>query len=118
MTLRDPQDLLPLSTPVFHILLALGHDRLHGYGIMQAVEQKTGGAARVLPGTLYTTLNRMLSDGLVDEAAPPEAAPADDRRRRYYRMTPFGLRVAAAEVQRMALLLELARRDLMISYGT
>ena len=56
----DPGDLLPLSTPVFHILLALGQESLHGYGIMQAIESKTGGAATVLPGTLYTTLNRML----------------------------------------------------------
>jgi DNA-binding PadR family transcriptional regulator len=112
---RDPSDLLPLSTPVLHILLALGHERMHGYGIMQAIEQKTEGAARVLPGTLYTTLNRMLADGLVEEMSPPKDSPDDDRRRRYYRTTPFGREVVAAEADRMTVLLELARRDLKIT---
>lgn len=115
MSRRDPSELLPLSTPVLHILLALGHERMHGYGIMQAIEQKTEGAARVLPGTLYTTLNRMLADGLVEEMAPPKDAPDDDRRRRYYRVTPFGREVVAAEAERMSVLLDLARRDLKIT---
>jgi DNA-binding PadR family transcriptional regulator len=115
MSRSDASDLLPLSTPVLHILLALGQERLHGYGIMQAIEQKTEGAARILPGTLYTTLNRMLADGLVQEARPPKDAPDDDRRRRYYRTTPFGMEVVAAEAGRMSLLLEVARRDLKIS---
>ena len=105
----------PLSTPVFHVLLALGHERLHGYGIMQAIERKTGGVARILPGTLYTTLNRMLSDGLVEEAPPPDDAPDDDRRRRYYRVTTAGRDVVAAEAERMSVLLDVARRDLKIS---
>jgi DNA-binding PadR family transcriptional regulator len=115
MSRRDVADLLPLSTPVLHILLALGHDRMHGYGIMQAIEQKTGGAAKILPGTLYTTLNRMLADGLVGEASAPDDAPDDDRRRRYYRITPFGRDVVAAEAKRMSVLLDVARRDLKIS---
>lgn len=115
MSRRDASDLLPLSTPVLHILLALGHDRMHGYGIMQAIEQKTEGAAKILPGTLYTTLNRMLADGLVEEAQPPRDAPDDDRRRRYYVITPFGREVVAAEAERMSVLLEVARRDLKIS---
>jgi DNA-binding PadR family transcriptional regulator len=115
MSRRDVADLLPLSTPVLHILLALGPDRMHGYGIMQAIEQKTEGAARILPGTLYTTLNRMLTDGLVEEASPLQDAPDDDRRRRYYRITPFGRDVVAAEAERMSVLLEVARRDLKIS---
>ncbi|HUP51561.1 MAG TPA: helix-turn-helix transcriptional regulator [Longimicrobiales bacterium] len=115
MTSSPASDLSPLSTPVLHILLALGRDRLHGYGIMQAIEEKTAGVARILPGTLYTTLNRMLADGLVEEAAPPNDAPDDDRRRRYYRITPAGRKAVAAEAERMSMLLELARRDLRIS---
>lgn len=115
MKRRDPSELLPLSTPVLHVLLALGHERMHGYGIMQVIEQKTEGAARILPGTLYTTLNRMLADGLVEETPPPTDAPDDDRRRRYYRVTPFGREVVAAEAERMSVLLELARRDLKIT---
>jgi len=109
----DPTALLPLSTPMMHILLALGRDRLHGYAIMQAIEEKTGGTARLLPGTLYTTLNRMLEEGLVEEAAPGPDAPDDDRRRRYYRITEFGTRVVAAESERMAVLLDVARRDVL-----
>ena len=115
MSRRSVADLLPLSTPVLHILLALGHDRMHGYGVMQAIEQKTAGAARILPGTLYTTLNRMLADELVEETQPPRDAPDDDRRRRYYRITSFGRDVVAAEAERMSVLLEVARRDLKIS---
>lgn len=115
MKSSDPGELLPLSTPVFHILLALGRESLHGYGIMQAIEHKTGGLATILPGTLYTTLNRMLSDGLVEEAPAPRNAPDDDRRRRYYRITRFGREVVAVEVERMSVLLDVARRDLKIS---
>jgi DNA-binding PadR family transcriptional regulator len=88
---------------------------MHGYGIMQAIEEKTAGAAKILPGTLYTTLNRMLADGLVEEATPPRDEPDDDRRRRYYRITRFGQDVVAAEAERMSLLLDVARRDLKIS---
>lgn len=117
MTNPDPSRFLPLSTPVFHILLALGMDHLHGYGIMQAVEAKTAGGAQILPGTLYTTLNRMMADELVEEAPPPRHAPDDERRGRYYRVTPFGRAVVEAEVRRMSLLLEIARRDLQISWG-
>ena len=105
----------PLSPPVFHILLALGHDRLHGYGIMQAIEEKTGGIARILPGTLYTTLNRMLADGLVEEAPQPPGAPDDDRRSRYYRVTKRGRDLVAGEADRMSVLLAVARRDLKTS---
>jgi DNA-binding PadR family transcriptional regulator len=105
----------PLSPPVFHILLALGHERLHGYGIMQAIEEKTGGQARILPGTLYTTLNRMLADGLVEEAPPPADAPDDDRRSRYYRVTKRGRDLVAVEAERMAMLVAVARRDLKLS---
>jgi DNA-binding PadR family transcriptional regulator len=109
----DPTRLLPLGAPVLHILLALGRERMHGYAVMQAIELKTGGKARVLPGTLYTTLNRMVEDGLVEDTAPPSDAPDDDRRRRYYRVTEFGRRVVAAETERLELLLAVAYRDLI-----
>ena len=115
MTPNDPSELLPLGTPVLHVLLALGRRRLHGYGIMQAIEEKTDGAATILPGTLYTTLNRMLADGLIEETTPEKNARDDDRRRRYYRITRFGEQVVAAEAERMSVLLNLARRDLKIS---
>lgn len=117
MNAPDPSSFLPLSPPVLHILLALGHERLHGYAIMQAIEEKTRGVATVLPGTLYTTLNRMLDDGLVEEVPPPERDPDDDRRRRYYHMTPFGREVVAAESRRMEVLLDVARRERLAGSG-
>lgn len=108
----DAAEFLPLGAPVLNVLVALGHDRLHGYGIMQTIEEETEGAARILPGTLYTTLNRMLADGLLEEAPPPDDAPDDDRRRRYYRATALGRQVVAAEAERLSVLVALARRNL------
>jgi len=102
-----PDELLPLSPPVYHVLLALGDETLHGYAMMQAIEGLTGGAGQLLPGTLYATLARMVETGLIREAAPPEAGA--DARRRYYRATAFGRRVAAAETARMARLVQVAR---------
>ena len=104
---RNVGELLPLSPPVYHVLLALGDDTLHGYAMMQAFEEMTAGADQLLPGTLYATLARMTETGLIDEAEPPE--PESDARRRYYRATRFGRRVAAAETARMARLVDLAR---------
>lgn len=106
---RDPQDLLPLSPPVFHILLALGNRRLHGYAIMQEIEERTNGNVRVLPGTLYSSIGRMLDDGLIRETDNRPSAADDDQRRRYYRATRFGKAVAQAEAERMALLLRVAK---------
>lgn len=105
---QDAEEFLPLSTPVFHILLALGGERLHGYGIMEAIRGKTGGEAEILPGTLYATLNRMLEDGLVEEVERPEGA---DARRKYYRVTELGRRVVSAESERLATLLQVVRAE-------
>lgn len=105
--LPHPEALLPLSPPVYHVLLALGDDVLHGYAMMQAFEALTGGAEQLLPGTLYATLARMVETALLEEAAPPESG--GDARRRYYRVTSFGRAVAAAETARLARLVEVAR---------
>ena len=106
----DIDRFLPLSTPVLHILLALGGDRLHGLGILEAIDAKSGGRAAILPGTLYVTLNRMVDEGLIVEADRPRGA---DARRKYYRATELGRRVVAGEMERMAVLMEVARRDLL-----
>lgn len=103
----NPEELLPLSPPVYHVLLALGDDTLHGYAMMQAFEAMTDGGEQLLPGTLYATLARMVETGLLEQAQPP--SPEADARRRYYRSTPFGRQVAAAETARMARLVDLAR---------
>ena len=96
------QEVLPLTPPVFHILLALADEERHGYGIMQDVARQTDGALQLGPGTLYGCLKRMLAGGLVEEADERPDPALDDERRRYYRMTPFGRRAARAEAQRLA----------------
>jgi DNA-binding PadR family transcriptional regulator len=99
---RSPQELLPLTPPVFHILLALAEEERHGYGIMQDVARQTAGALQLAPGTLYGCLKRMLAAGLVEESDERRDPALDDERRRYYRMTPLGKRVVRAEAQRLA----------------
>jgi DNA-binding PadR family transcriptional regulator len=96
------QNLLPLTPPVFHILLALADQERHGYGIMQDVARQTNEALQLGPGTLYGCLKRMLAAGLVEESDERPDTELDDQRRRYYRMTPLGQRVAREEVQRLA----------------
>jgi DNA-binding PadR family transcriptional regulator len=99
---RSPQELLPLTPPVFHILLALAEEERHGYGIMQDVARQTDGALQLGPGTLYGCLKRMLAAGLVEECEERPDPALDDERRRYYRMTALGKRIVRAEAQRLA----------------
>src|SRR5437016_5150605 len=99
---KSPQELLPLTPPVFHILLALADEERHGYGIMQDVARQTGDALQLGPGTLYGCLKRMLAAGLVEESVERPDPALDDERRRYYRMTILGKRVVRAEAQRLA----------------
>ncbi|MGA2115259.1 MAG: helix-turn-helix transcriptional regulator [Bryobacteraceae bacterium] len=99
---QSPHDLLPLTPPVFHILLALAGEERHGYGIMQDVARQTGDALQLGPGTLYGCLKRMLAAGLVEESDERPDPALDDERRRYYRMTALGKRAVRAEAQRLA----------------
>jgi DNA-binding PadR family transcriptional regulator len=101
--------LLPLPPATFHILLALSDQDRHGYAIIQDVEARTGGRLRLSAGTLYRSIARMVEQGLVTEVSKRRTA-ADDSRRRYYRLTPFGHACARAEVRRLSDLLRLARR--------
>jgi len=96
------EDLLPLTPPVFHILVALSDEERHGYGIMQDVDRQTDNALQLGPGTLYGCLKRMLAAGMVEESDVRPDPALDDERRRYYRMTPLGQRVVRAEAQRLA----------------
>jgi len=105
----QPQDLLPLTPPVFHILLALSDQERHGYGIMQDVAEQTGGALQLGPGTLYGCLKRMLAAGLVEESEERPDPDLDDSRRKYYRMTALGQRAVRAEAQRLATAVSAAR---------
>jgi DNA-binding PadR family transcriptional regulator len=99
---QAPEDLLPLTPPVFHILLALSGEERHGYGIMLDVARQTNDALDLGPGTLYGCLKRMLAAGLVAESDERPDPALDDARRRYYRMTDLGQRVVRAEARRLA----------------
>jgi len=110
------QELIPLSPPVFHVLLALGDSAMHGYAMMQSFEAKTDGTEALLPGTLYATIARMVDARLIEEAATPD--DASDRRRRYYRVTDFGRDVVEAESERLSRLLRIARAANMIPAGS
>jgi DNA-binding PadR family transcriptional regulator len=101
--------LLPLPTAVFHILIALADRDRHGYSIMQDVTARTGGKVQLSAGTLYSSVRRMLEQGLIEELAESPDPSSTDERRRYYRLRRFGKRVAAAEVERLSLLLQQAR---------
>ena len=96
-----PDSLLPLQPAVFHILIALADRDRHGYSIMQDVSARTGDKVRLSAGTLYSSIRRMLEQGLIEEMADSPDPSSTDERRRYYRLTRFGRRAAAAEVSRL-----------------
>jgi len=103
----DVQALLPLAPAFLHILIALGEGERHGYAIMQDVAARTDGRVQMSPGTLYGSIKRMLADGLIEELTT--GAAGADERRRFYCLTKFGRRVAAAEADRLTALLSQAR---------
>ncbi|HLK67278.1 MAG TPA: PadR family transcriptional regulator [Bryobacteraceae bacterium] len=105
----SPESLLPLPTGVFHILIALADRDRHGYSIMQDVAARTEGKVQLSAGTLYSSIRRMLDQGLIEELAESPDPSSSDERRRYYRLTRFGRRVAAAEVERLNAMLKQAR---------
>ena len=105
----DPQALLPLSTPVFHILLSLYQRELHGYAIIQDIERRTDGEVGLSTSTLYGAIKRMMRDGLVERSAERPDPDLDDERRRYYSITEFGRAVARAEASRIERLARLAK---------
>lgn len=96
-----PQQFLPLRPVDLELLLALAAENLHGYGLVQAIGRHTGGLIVLDPGNLYRVLKRLLADGLVGEAETPNHAGDAGERRRYYRLTPLGGRVLAAELERL-----------------
>jgi DNA-binding PadR family transcriptional regulator len=112
--LRNPEELLPLTPAVLHVLLALADEERHGYGIMKEVEGRTGGEVRLGPGTLYGAIKRMLADGFIEESDERPDPELDDQRRRYYRITDFGRRVAGAEAERLAGLVNTAREKRLL----
>ena len=106
---RRPEEFLPLTPAMFHILLALADKERHGYHIMREVDERTGGNVKLGPGTLYGSIKRMMADGLIEELEERPDPELDDERRRYYRLTDFGFRVASAEAQRLEQMVRSAR---------
>jgi DNA-binding PadR family transcriptional regulator len=99
----------PLPTAVFHILVAVADRERHGYAIMQDVAVRTEGQLKLSPGTLYGSIKRMLQDGLIKEVGERSDPEQSDERRRYYRITSHGRKLAMAESARLASLLSQAR---------
>jgi DNA-binding PadR family transcriptional regulator len=111
----NPESFLPLAPAVFHILVAVADRERHGYAIMQDVRARTDGALKLSPGTLYGTIKKLLEDGLIQELEERPDPEHDDTRRRYYRITAFGRRVAIAESARLAKLLGQARASGLVA---
>lgn len=111
------EEFLPLTAVEFEILLALAGGALHGYGIMKEVERRTAGSTTLHPGTLYRALDRLAGSGLLQEVPDAETDDGDERRRDY-RLTPLGRRVARAEALRLQSQVGAARaRDLLGEAG-
>lgn len=111
---KDPSGLLPLPQSAFHILLALADGERHGYSITKEVAESTQGAIRLGSGTLYRQLRQMCTDGWIAEI---ERDDDDAMGRRYYRLTPWGRRIAQAEAARLAELVDLARSRRLLPVG-
>jgi DNA-binding PadR family transcriptional regulator len=103
--MRNVADLLPVKSTVFLILMAVAEEPRHGYGIMQNVQERSGGSVNLGTSHLYRHLKRLLDDGLVEEVEPV-TADRDDPRRRYYQLTDFGEQVVGAESERLKALVK------------
>ena len=104
-----PEDFLPLHRDTFHVLVSLADRDRHGYSILLDVAERTGGALRLSPSSLYASIKRLLHQGLIEELAERPDPDEDDERRRYYRLTRLGRKVAEVEARRLEQLLADAR---------
>ena len=112
--MRPPRDLLPLPAHDFQVLLSLAEAPRHAYGLSKAVAEQPDGGVRLEIGSLYRILARLTTAGVIAAFDPPAGADGHEARRRYYRLTPFGRRVAAAEAARLQATLRLARRQKLL----
>ncbi len=114
-TPTSPHDFIPLTPPVFHILLAISDGARHGYAIIKEVEVRSRGDVRLSTGTLNAAIKRLLGDGLIEETDSGKAVANVDERRRYYCLTALGRKVARAEVNRMIELVNVAEEKRLVS---
>jgi DNA-binding PadR family transcriptional regulator len=105
----DPQSFLPLPRDTFHILVSLADKERHGYSVMQDIAERTDGALRLSPSSLYASIKRLLEQALIEELGERPDPRHDDERRRYYRLSRLGRQVAMAEARRLERLLADAR---------
>jgi DNA-binding PadR family transcriptional regulator len=103
------QKLDPLPSAAFQILLSLAGEDLHGYAIMRQVAEQTEGRMKLGPGTLYSSIQSLLEARLIEEVDQREDAKLGNERRRYYRLTSAGRKLARSEAERLADLLRVAR---------
>src|ERR1700678_1938029 len=96
---EDLSSFLPLSPANLYILFSLAAEDRHGYGIMQEVTRQSGGQYKLGPGTLYDNLQKLMNQGMLEDA--PQRSADDDPRRRYYRLTELGRRLLAPEGARL-----------------
>src|SRR5690242_6732188 len=109
----NAETFLPLPPRVFYVLLALAEEERHGYAISKTVEQMTGGNVRLTPGSMYPLIHQML----LDEWIAPAAEDAADTRRRRYKLTARGRRIAQAEARRLDELVRMARSFKLLPAG-
>ena len=112
MVTEELTPFLPLSPATLHILLSLAGEDRHGYGIMQEVARQSEGQYKLGPGTLYDNLQKLMNQGMVEEAG--KRSPEDDPRRRYYRLTKFGRGLLSAEISRLEGVVREARHHLRV----
>ncbi|MGD8328279.1 MAG: PadR family transcriptional regulator [Acidobacteriota bacterium] len=119
---QQPETLLPLSPVDLQILLVLSEEPVHGYGLMKAVEEQSGGKVRLEVGSLYRVIKRLLGSGLIEESpdgpvgdgVPTGARTRGPKPRRFYRISELGREVAAAEARRLAEVVETARAQALL----
>ena len=116
LPLRAPEKrFLPLKPTELLILMMLTAGERHGYGIRQDILEHTDGAVELEAGNLYRHIRRLEDEGVLEKSGRRPAAARDDERRRYYRLTPLGRRVLAAELQRLRALVRLAEERRVIA---
>jgi len=107
------QDSQPLTTAMFHVLLALADGDKHGYAILKEVDSRTNGEVQLGTGTLYGIIKRLLINDMIAEVRH-SGAKNNDPRRRYYKLTDLGRDTAIAEAKRLEKLVADARSKRLI----
>lgn len=106
---RNAASFLPLTPARFQILVALAESDKHGYAILKDVSRLSSGSVRLSASTLYSVLDRLEEDGLIEESGERPAPELDDERRRYYRLTDLGSEVVRLEARRLDVIIQAAK---------